>query len=191
MKEMIILIGGGGHCKSVIDVIESGKRFSIVGIIDKKERVGEKVFTYDIIGSDEDLEKLFEKCPNAVVTIGQIHSNEARVQLYDKLCEIGYQLPVIISPHAYVSKHAEVGNGTVIMHHALVNADAVVGRNCIVNTKALIEHDAIVGDHCHISTGAVVNGGVKVDENTFVGSNATTKEYCAVQGFIKAGGIAK
>lgn len=191
MKEKIILIGGGGHCKSVIDVIESGKRFSIIGIVDKKERVGKKVFNYDIIGSDEELEELFEQCRNAVVTVGQIHSNEARVQLYEKLCGIGYQLPVIVSPHAYVSKHAEIGQGTVIMHHALVNAGAAVGKNCIVNTKALIEHDAAVGDHCHVSTAAVVNGGVKVYDNTFIGSNATTKEYSEIKGFIKAGGMAK
>jgi UDP-3-O-[3-hydroxymyristoyl] glucosamine N-acyltransferase len=111
--------------------------------------------------------------------------------VFDKLKKIGFNLPAIISPLAYVSKHSFVDEGSVVMHHALVNSNAKVGKNCIINTKALIEHDAVVEDNCHISTGAVVNGGVVVKKDTFYGSNATSKEYVEVSGFIKAGSVAK
>lgn len=189
--ERIILIGGGGHCKSVIDVIELQNRYEIVGIVDKKELIGQDVLGYKIIGCDDDLEALFATCKNAVITVGQIKSNEARVRVFDKLKNIGFNLPAIISPLAYVSKHSFVDEGTVVMHHALVNSNAKVGKNCIINTKALIEHDAVVEDNCHISTGAVVNGGAVVKKDTFYGSNATSKEYVEVSGFIKAGSVAK
>ncbi|WP_373036569.1 acetyltransferase [Sulfurimonas sp.] len=191
MKEKILLIGGGGHCKSVIDVIEQENKYEIAGIIDKKELVGQFVLGYEIIGCDDDLEELFEIYNCAIITIGQIKTNEIRVKLFHILKEIGYRLPVIKSPLSYVSKHSKIGEGTVIMHHALINADAYVGQNCIINTKALIEHDAVVEDFCHISTSAVINGGVVVRKNSFVGSNVTTKEYIKIGGFIKAGDLQK
>ncbi|ABB43873.1 acetyl transferase [Sulfurimonas denitrificans DSM 1251] len=191
MKEKIILIGGGGHCHSVIDVIELEDKYEIVGIIDIKENIGKKVLGYEIIGCDDDLSTIFQTCKNAVITVGQVKSNSIRVELFEKLKRVGFKLPTIISPLAYVSKHACVDEGTVVMHHALINANAKIGKNCIINTKALIEHDAIVEDYCHISTASVVNGGVIVKADTFFGSNATSKQSVKVEGFIKAGSVAK
>lgn len=191
MKEKILLIGGGGHCHSVIDVIEQENRFDIMGIIDKKELVGKTVLGYNIIGSDEDLPNFFYKTQNAFITIGHIKSNEKRISLYHSLKTIGYKLPSLISPLAYVSKYSNIGEGTIIMHQALVNANAKVGNNCIINTKALIEHDAIIENHCHISTGSIINGGVIIKENSFIGSNTTTKEYIQSSGFVKAGSVIK
>ena len=39
-KRPILLIGGGGHCASVIDVIESQGIYKIMGIVDKKSFIG-------------------------------------------------------------------------------------------------------------------------------------------------------
>jgi len=187
MKE-IILVGGGGHCKSVIDVIEQEAKYNIVGIIDKKELIGNEVLGYKVIGCDDDLAVLKGKFQYALVTVGHVKSNALRVKL---LQELGFELPTFISPLAYVSKHAFIDEGTIIMHHALVNANAKIGKNCIINTKALIEHDCVVEDNCHISTASVINGGVEVKSNSFYGSNATSKEYVEVNGFIKAGSVVK
>ena len=190
-KKEILLVGGGGHCKSVIDVIELEDKYKIAGIIDKKELVGQEILGYKIIGCDDDLEELFKRYKYALVTVGQIESSSLRVTLFNLLKKIGYMLPIIISPLAYVSKYANIAEGTVVLHNALINADARVGKNCIINTKALIEHDVMIEDNCHISTAAVINGGVLVKENSFFGSSATSKEYIEVNGFIKAGSVAK
>ncbi|QKF58950.1 acetyltransferase [Aliarcobacter lanthieri] len=180
MKEKIVLVGGGGHCHSVIDVIELENKYKIIGIVDTKENIGKKVLDYEIIACDDNLEELFKTCQNAVITIGQIKSNSLRVNLFEKLKNIGFNLSTIISPLAYVSKYSKIDEGTVVMHHALINANARIGKNCIINTKALIEHDVIVEDNCHISTASVINGGVIVKENTFFGSNAMSKEYIQI-----------
>ena len=108
-----------------------------------------------------------------------------------KLKKIGFCLPTIISPLAYVSKHSFINEGTIIMHQVLVNASVKIGKNCIINTKALIEHDSIIEDNCHISTAAIINGGVRVKEGTFFGSNATSKESIECVGFVKAGSVVK
>ncbi len=191
MKEQILLIGGSGHCHAVIDVIELENKYDIAGIIDKKELVGKEVLGYKIIGSDDNLEEFFKKYKNAVITIGQVKSSDIRVKLFNKLKNIGYSLPTIISPLAYVSKYASIEEGSIVMHQALINSNAKVGKNCIINTKALIEHDSIIEDNCHISTASVINGGVTVKEGIFFGSNATSKESIEIGGFVKAGSIVK
>ena len=135
MKEKILLIGGGGHCKSVIDVVELEGRYSVSGIIDKRELVGSKVLGYDVVGCDDDLPELFKECKNALVTVGQIKSNEIRVKLFGRLKEIGFYLPVVISPLAYVSRHASVGEGSVVMHGAVINAGAKVAKTASSTQK--------------------------------------------------------
>jgi sugar O-acyltransferase (sialic acid O-acetyltransferase NeuD family) len=185
----ILLIGGGGHCKSVIDVIEQGDEFQIIGIVDKPELLGTKVLSYPIIGNDSDLANLAKKYHYALVTVGRIKSPALRIKLFDLAIKSGFVIPFVISPRAYVSKHAVVSKGTVVMHDALINAHAKIGQNCIINSKALIEHDAIIEDHCHISTASVINGGTTVKANTFYGSNATSREYVKIGGFIKAGSV--
>ena len=192
MKE-IILIGGGGHCKSVIDVIEQEGKFQIIGIVDKPELLGVKVLGYPVIGNDSDLVDLSKKYRYALVTVGQIKSSSLRVKLFKLAVKVGLTMPNIISPRAYVSKHAMIGQGTVIMHDALVNANAKIGENCIINSKALIEHDAIIEDFCHIATNTVINGAAIVRQGSFLGSGVITKQGVKVEknSFIKAGSLVK
>ncbi len=192
MKE-IILIGGGGHCKSVIDVVEQHGTYKIAGIIDKEEIQGSNILGYPVIGNDNELPRLSKKYKYALVTVGQVQACSLRMKLYEYAANSGLILPSIISPNAYVSKHSSIGMGTVIMHNAVVNANASIGDNCIINSNSLIEHDASISNHCHISTNATINGGVKVESGCFIGSNVTTKEYITIRkdSFIKAGSLVK
>lgn len=189
----IILIGGGGHCKSVIDVIEQEARFEISGIVDKPELLGSKILGYPVIGTDNDLEKLVKKYKNALITVGQIKSPLTRIKLFDLAIKVGFVLPEIISPNAYISKHSKIGKGTVIMHDVIINSSVSIGNNCIINTKALIEHDCSIDDHCHISTNVIINGGVRIGSKCFVGSNVTTNNNIIIKDntFIKAGSLVK
>ncbi|MFH1798622.1 MAG: acetyltransferase [Candidatus Omnitrophota bacterium] len=172
MKEKIVLIGAGGHCRACIDVIESEGRYEIVGIVDIKEKLAQLVLGRKIFANDNDLPDLVKKHKNFMITLGQIKSSKKRIKLFEKVRELGGKFPVIISPLAYVSTHAVIGDGTIIMHSALVNAGATIGNNCIINTKALIEHDVSIVDNCHISTGSIVNGECKIGSRVFIGSNS-------------------
>jgi len=191
MKELIILIGGGGHCKACIDVIEQTEKYQIVGIVDIPEKMHDQILGYEVIATDSDLPKLANDYEIFLITVGQIRSPEKRIRLFETIKGLGAKLPVIVSPLAYVSKHAAIEEGTIIMHHAIVNANAKIGKNCIINTKSLIEHDAVIGDHCHISTGAIINGGVEIGRCSFFGSGAVAKEYVSITSysFVKANTI--
>lgn len=172
VKKEIILVGGGGHCKSCIEVIESSGEYEIAGIVDVEEKIGEEILNYKILGSDNDLKQLREKYNYAMVTIGQIKSAVVREKLFFKLKELNYNLPVIKASTAYVSQRTKIDEGSIIMHHAIVNADAEIGKNVIINSKALVEHDCKIGNHSHISTNSTINGSVLIGAFCFVGSNA-------------------
>lgn len=176
MPGELILVGGGGHCRSCIDVIEQEGRWAIAGILDVPGKVGDLVLGYPVIGSDADLETLIRGRKAFLLTIGQIKSSRVRADLYEKIKALGGELAVVLSPRAYVSPHAALGAGTIVLHGATVNAGARIGCNCIINSHALVEHDAVVESNCHISTGAVVNGGCRVEARTFVGSQAVLQE---------------
>ena len=169
MKDLI-LIGGGGHCKSVLDAAESAG-YKILGILDMPEEVGKEVLSTQIIGTDDDIPAYVNKA-EFVIAVGFIKNPAVRIKLYNKVKEAGGKLATIIASSAYVSKYAEIGEGTVVLHQSFVNAGAKVGKNVILNTATNIEHDAVIGDHCHISTGTMVNGDCKVGNNCFVGSQS-------------------
>ncbi len=191
MKESIILIGGGGHCRACIDVIEQQGKYQIEGIVDVPEKLNENILGYGIIATDNDLQYLAKKHNYFLIALGHIKSPDKRIKIFETMKSLRAKLPVIISPIAYISKYARIGEGTIVMHHALINAGASVGRNCIINSKALIEHDAVIEDHCHISTGAVVNGGVTIGSGSFFGSGAVSKECTSIpaNSFVKANSL--
>lgn len=175
-KPSVILIGAGGHARACIDVIEQQGKYKISGLVGVQSELHAEHLGYSVIGTDDNLQDLAKIYQYACIAVGQIHSPDSRIRLYQQAVRLGFQLPTIIAPSAYVSRHACIGAGTIVMHGVIVNAGARVGDNCIINTRALIEHDVIVENHCHISTGAILNGNVEIGTECFVGSGSIVKE---------------
>jgi sugar O-acyltransferase (sialic acid O-acetyltransferase NeuD family) len=167
----IILVGGGGHCRSVIDVIEQQGIYTIAGIVDIREKVGSQVLGYPVVAIDDDLPALSKQYRNFCITIGHIKTNRLRKKIYSILKANSADFPVIQSPHAYVARSASAGEGAVIMHQSVVNSNASLGVCCIANTGSIIEHDVMVKAFCHIGPGATINGSCKVEEDCLIGSN--------------------
>lgn len=172
----LLLIGCGGHARSLIELIESAAEWQIHGLVGLPQQVGSRVLGYPVIGCDDDLPALREQCPAAVLAIGQLPDPAPRQLLATDLDRLKFHCPTFISPHAVVSHHAHLGHGTILCHGVIVNAGAVIGDHCIINSRALVEHDVQIGDHCHLSTGVLVNGGVKVGSGSFIGSGALIRE---------------
>ena len=178
MNKPLVLIGGGGHCKSVIEAAES-TGFSILGVLDMPEEVGKAILSTKVIGTDDDISAYVDKA-EFVITVGFIKNPATRIKLYNKVKEAGGKLATVIASTAHVSKYAKIGEGTVVLHQAFVNADAKVGCNVILNNFVNIEHDAVIGDQCHISTGVMVNGECKVGKNCFIGSQSVLANCTSV-----------
>lgn len=172
-RKQLILIGGGGHAKACIDVIQSLDEYNIIGYIDIKETIDSK-YKIPYLGDDTCI-KNYLKEASFLITVGQIKSANIRIKLFDYLKSINADIATIVSKNAIVSSHARIGKGSILMHSVIVQSDVSIGENCIINDRALLEHDVVVGDHCHISTGAIINGNVTIGSSTFIGSSAVVK----------------
>ncbi len=171
-RKKLVLIGGGGHCKACIDVVESTNKYEIKGIIDRAEKVGQKVLGYPVIGSDDQISEIMHENIWFVITLGQIISAKLRSELFNRLLLMKANVATIISPFALISKYSKIGKGSIIMHDVIINPDVQIGENSTINTRATIEHDSIIGNNVHISTHAIINGNCTIGSNSFVGSNA-------------------
>lgn len=178
MNNGLILVGAGGHCRSVLDVIRCSGR-PVTGILDRPGGDTGMVLDCPIIGTDDDM-VCYVADSEFIVTVGAIRSADTRRRLYNRIKELGGCMATVVSHTAYLSGYARIGEGTVVMHRAVVNAAASIGVNCIINTAADIEHDVSVGDHTHISTGAIVNGGCRIGSGVFIGSGAVVMQGVSI-----------
>ena len=166
----IILVGGGGHCRSVIDAAESAGR-KIRGVLDLPQYLGTDVAGYKVIGNDDDIPNYVNDC-EFIVTLGAIENAAPRQKLHRLIKEAGGKLATVVASTAYLSPRATIGEGSVLLHQSVVNSCAKIGESVIINSGAIVEHDAEVGDLTHVSTGAKVNGACKVGARCFIGSGA-------------------
>lgn len=177
MNKKILLIGGGGHCKSVLDSLLELEEYAEIGIIDKKENLGKSVMGVPVVGCDDDLRSLFsDGYKYAFITVGSIGNPSLRIKLFNLLSEIGYEIPVIIDDSAKVSKHAKIEQGVFIAKQSIINAAALIQKGSIINSGSIVEHDCQIGAFCHIAPGAILGGEVVVGENSHIGSNSTVKQ---------------
>lgn len=179
--DKIILVGAGGHAKVIVDTIEKNKNYEIVGFVDVAVSEQPIYKTYRIIATDDGLQKLYDEgiC-HAFICIGYMGLSSVRENLYKKLKEIGYELPVIIDSSAVLASDVWIGEGTFIGKNAVVNANAQIGKMCIINTAAIIEHESVIDDFTHIAVAAVVCGNTVIGKYSFIGANATIIQNCVV-----------
>lgn len=170
--EKILVLGNGGHAKSLIDSLEQTHRYEIAGyVVNDRESTDGR---YPFLGNDSQLEEIFRGgIKNAAVGVGFLGRSDLREKLWRRLKEIGFSLPIICDSSAVLAENVKIGEGSFIGKGSILNVGAVVGNMCIVNTGAIVEHDCEVGDFSHISVGSVLCGNVKVGRTSFVGANAT------------------
>lgn len=180
----IVLIGGGGHCRSCIDAIHSAGK-EIAGVVDPDPAASPAGLPR--LGDDSWLDS-----PDALnfcflITVGQIGISPVRRDLFESLRSKKCRMATVSSRSAVVSDEATLEPGTIVLHGAIVNTGAAVGSNCIVNTGAIVEHDARIGDHCHISTGAIINGGAEIGPGCMIGSGASILQGVKIAADVMVG----
>jgi len=173
MKPKLLLIGAGGHGKVVLDLLLHVQEYSIAGIIDLRERVGDKVLGVSVVGTDKDLPQFFRNgIKHCFISVGSVGDPGVRIKLYDLARKTGFKFPNLIHPSAYISPRALLGEGNYIGPGVTINVNAKISDHCIINTGAIIEHDCQVGDFVHIASGAVLSGGVSVGDHSHVGAGS-------------------
>lgn len=168
----IVVIGGGGHAKVLVGVLKK-LGYRTVGYTDLKN--GGTILGAPYLGNDDVLQKLaHEKLQShAVIGVGKVDMSELRVRLASEVRVLGFELPVIVSPHAVVNEEVELSPGTVVFDGVVVNSGTTAGELCILNTNSTVEHDCRLGDNVHVGPGATISGGVTIGPNCMIGAGST------------------
>lgn len=181
MNKKLLLIGGGGHCKSILDSLLKRNNYSEIGIIDKEENIGKFKLGVPIIGSDDDLVKLYQRGYNcAFITLGSVGNPSLRIKLFNMLEKIGFEIPNIIDLTAVISENVKLGRGIFIGKNSVVNVGSSIGAGAIINTVSTIEHDCVIENFTHIAPGVVLCGEVRIGANTHVGANSVVKQQIKI-----------
>lgn len=173
MNKKVIIIGAGGHAKSVAEIIIKSNDELIGFLDDNIELQNTEIYCgKKVIGTLSDIEKYNEN--HFVIAIG---NNEIR-----KKISMQYHLKwyTAIHPNAIIATNVSIGEGTVIMPGAVINPDSIIGKHCIINTSASIDHDNIIEDYVHISPGAHLAGKVTVKEQSWICIGATIKNNITI-----------
>lgn len=171
MNNKILIVGFGGHAKSLVDSIISYGKYEIAGYTDIEEKV---VPNIPYLGTDDDLKSIFDSgIKNAAVGVGFIGMSDIRDKLYERLMSIGFNLPVIVDSSAIVACDAQIDEGSFIGKRAVINAGSKIGKMCIINTGSIVEHENMIGDFTHIAVGVTLCGNVRVGDHCMIGANST------------------
>ena len=177
-EKKILLIGGGGHCHSVLDSILLSGIYDKIGIIDN---IDSSVLDIPVVGTDDDIPRLKEAgWTDAFVTVGSIENTNLRHKLYDMVRRIGMNIPTIIDPSAIIARGTVISEGVFIGKRAVVNTGCRIGKCAIINTGAIVEHDCRVGDFSHISSGATICGQVNVGNDSHVGAGSVVRQQIII-----------
>jgi len=204
----IIIYGGGGHGKTLIELIRKMGVYQIVGIVDDGIDEIDEIFDIPVIGGNDILSALYSSGVHlAVNAVGGVGDTSIRIKVFHRLGEVGYVCPPVLHPTAYVEPSAILFPGVQVFAHAYVGSEARIGFGAIINTGTIISHGCTVGDYAHISPGAIlagdvtigngvligmgttVNLGVEIGNGARIGNGVTVKENVPTQTIIKAGTI--
>ena len=165
--ERILVIGSGGHARSLIDTLERQNNYQIAGYVVSDKDVAHGT-NYPVIGTDDDLDWLFQSgIRNAIIGIGYLGKSDIRERLYVRLKNIGFIMPIVCDPSAIIAKNVIIDEGTFVGKNVVINSGTRIGKNVILNTAAIVEHDCLIDDFSHLSVGGIICGGVTVGSNSW------------------------
>ena len=174
-KKRLLLIGGGGHCHSVLDAVLQTGKYAEIGIIDKDPKAA--CLGVQVVGRDEDLPMLLENgWSSAFVTVGSIGDNSLRRRLHAMIKALGFSIPMVVDPSAELAEDVQLSRGVFVGKRAVINSGAVIGECTIINTGSIVEHDCVIGAHSHISPGSVLCGQVIVGNDSHVGAGSVVRQ---------------
>lgn len=189
----MILLGGGGHAKMLIEIIRLRGQIRLVGILDADQKKWRsQVMGVPVLGGDDLLPSLAAKgVTHFAVGLGSIKDNGPRRRLFELGVARGLTPLTLVHPSSIVSSESIVGDGTQLLPGCIINPGARIGSNVIINSAAVVEHDCTIGDHVHIATGARLASTVHVEEDAHIGAGATLRQCVRIgKGAVVGAGAA-
>lgn len=203
-EQQIVVFGGGGHGKSVIELLRSEGKWEVIGVIDDGIAAGSAILGVPVVGGADALADLYAKgLLYAVNAVGGIGNLETRIKIFDRITQSGLTCPAVIHPRAVCEPSAGISQGAQIFALAYLGSSSKIGYGCIVNTGSIISHDCVLGDFSNISPGTILAGGVCVEArvmigmgvtvnlNVRIGANARIGNSATIKGDVPPGAVVK
>ncbi|HSV86916.1 MAG TPA: acetyltransferase [Levilinea sp.] len=170
----LIIFGGGGQGKCVIDMVQSTGVYRVAGIVDDGIPAGTHILGIPVLGGAAILPALHEKGLRlAINAIGGIGNVALRVKIFAMLAEAGFTCPSLVHPTAWVEPSAVLEGGVQILAKSYIGSAARIGYGTLINAGVIVSHDCVIGQCTNLSPGATLAGGVHVEDFAQIGMNAT------------------
>lgn len=172
MTKPIIILGGGGHAKVLIDILRR-LNCRLVGIVDPNQSVGSVLHGLNVLGADNAVFNYLAAEVELINGVGSLPKDKGlRVSLFHTFNDKGYRFKTLVDPTAFIAADVELSDGTQVMAGVIIQAGTKIAENTIVNSGAIVEHDCRIGKHVHIAPGAVLSGTVEVGDYVHIGTGA-------------------
>lgn len=172
MSSSIIFIGGGGHTKVLLEILET-MSVSALGYLAPEP----SDIDLNYLGTDTELSSYVPDEVLLVNGIGTVGKSNLRQKLYKRYRAMGFRFATLTHPTSIVSHKVQFGEGVQILAGAILQTGTVIGENTIINTGSIVDHDCKIGDHVHIAPGVALSGGVIIENGVHIGTGA-----CVIQG---------
>ena len=184
----ILVYGGGGHGKSLIELIQTAGVYRVIGVIDDGLPIGSKILGFPVLGGGAILTALYQQGARlAVNAVGGIGNIAPRLKVFEKLAAAGYTCPTVIHPTALIEPSAVLLDGVQVMPFAYVGSSSKVSFGCIINTRATVSHDCLLAEYVNLAPGSILAGGVQVGARTLIGMNATVNLEVKIGSGVRIG----
>lgn len=176
----LIVIGAGGHGKSVAEVVHLQKKLNIIGFLDDSYPEKSHVGDYPILGNTKDLSMYRPLADHVIIAVG---NNVLREKLLYSALNNGFQIATIIHPSAIISSQSQIGRGVTIMAGSIIGTDVVIGDGVIINSGTIVDHDCHLLDFCHLGIGVNVAGGAKIGRTAWIKAGSSLGYNVRIEDF--------
>ena len=198
MKKKLLIIGSGGHAKSILDSFRKNNINEAVGFIDEYKNKGETINDLKIVGKIRDIPNFVKNNDVNCFIIG-VGDNFLRKSIYEQIISLklkNFKPISIVDETATISSYSSIGKGCYIAPKTVIQTSTKIGIFNVINTGTIIEHDnkignfsstapgcvtggnVKVGNLCHLALSAVIKNNISLGSNTIVGSNSYINKNC-------------
>lgn len=190
MIRQAILVGSGGHSRTVLSLLLELQTHEIIGIIDinrfiaNDKNSSELIMGIPVLSIDA---LSFFRTVNELDVFLAIGDSFLRRQWWERIIGMGLSTPNLLSPKAEVHSSVKMGTANVICSGVYLGPEAILGTNNLINTQVILEHESSLGNHCHLAPRSLIAGRVVVGDSCFIGAGAVVVDGLSVAPFTTLG----
>lgn len=182
-----IIFGKGDFADILTYIIEEEMQRNVAAYTVSKELLDMDSYHGKPVVPYEELES-FYKPSDYAISLGYEAQDmyRTRKKMQEELTKKGFLFENVISKSANLT-NAKIGVGNIIMQNCLLAPFSSVGDGNVLWATAQIQHHNKVGNFNCIAPGAAACGYVNINNNCFIGTNATVKSNVTIADYTLVG----